>query len=94
MLYTFVADLVPHAGTAGLLRLVTILHSRCADLTQLSTAPGAAGGMTVTGTVTLSSAAPHTLCESLRRCPVVMDASMEPQPPVVAGPPCVSQNRM
>ena len=75
--YSFSAHLVPGAGTAGLLRVVSILHTRRADVRQLSAVPEEAGSSVVTGIVTLGNAGPQSLLESLRRCAVVLDVRME-----------------
>ena len=74
--YSFAARLVPGAGTAGLLRVVSILHTRRAEVRQFSANPGEAGSAAVTGIVTLGNAGPQSLLESLRRCADILDVRM------------------
>ncbi len=60
------AELVPDAGTAALLRVVSVLHARCSSVRGLSyeTVPGAAR---LTALVTVLNAGPGTLQRSLER---------------------------
>lgn len=72
--YSFSAHLAPGAGTAGLLRVVSILHTRRAAVAHLCVDADKAGGAVLTGTVTLCNAGARTLLESLRRSPDVVCA--------------------
>jgi hypothetical protein len=65
--YTLSADLVPGATTAALLRVVSVLHGRCAEVRQLAFHSGAEGASRVTAEVTLSNAGSQTLQASLAR---------------------------
>jgi hypothetical protein len=72
--YTLSADLVPGATTAALLRVVSVLHSRCAEVRQLAFDSGAEGTSRVTAEVTLTNAGPSTLQASLARNVEVLTA--------------------
>lgn len=64
--YQLRAELVPDAGTAALLRIVSVLHARCSSVRELSyeTVPGAAR---LTARVTVLNASAGTLQRSLER---------------------------
>ena len=66
--YRVSAELVPGAGTAALLRVVSVLHARCATVRQLTYDTDVTrGAPRVTAEVTLLNAGAVTLQESLNR---------------------------
>lgn len=65
--HSLTARLGPNSGTAELLRIVSILHSRCTTVSQLTFDTEHAAGAMVTAQVILSDARWSTLQESLLR---------------------------
>lgn len=76
-MYTVTARLVAEAGTPALLRIVSILHSRCADIRELSFEAEYPTGATVEACVRLTNAGSGTLLESLRRPVEVLEVTMD-----------------
>lgn len=76
MTYSMSARLVPEPGTAALLRIVSILHSRCSDVRELTFHAGHARGATLTARVAVGSSGAATLQESIRRAVQVLDVAM------------------
>jgi hypothetical protein len=78
--YSFTATLVPQAGTASLLRIVSTLHSRGVHVHHLEHAADSPSGVTVTGRVTSGNAARTTVEASLRRMLEVVHVSTRLEP--------------
>lgn len=83
MTYSLTARLAPRSGTSALLRIVSILNGRCANVRRLTFdtehAVGAVGAV-VTAQVTLTNAGLATLQESLRRPIEVLEVSADQAP--------------
>lgn len=73
--FSFTATLVPHAGTASLLRIVSILHSRGVEIHHLSHSADSPCGVTVAGCVTSGNAGREALEGCLRRAVEVAEVS-------------------
>lgn len=80
--YLVTARLAPRSDTAALLRIISILHSRCANVRHLTYDIEDEGGATLTARVTLSNAGWLTLQESLRRPVEVLDVVTDVDQPL------------
>ena len=80
--YSVTAVLVPQPDTATLLRIVSILHSRGAQVRQLNFDSEDPAGATVTARVTSGNAGSATLRESLRRVLDVVEVNTELERPL------------
>lgn len=73
------ASLQPRAGTAALLRVVSILHSRGTEVHALAFEAAADDAATMTAQVTLGNVGRQTLRRSLLRPVEVIDVEVRPE---------------
>jgi hypothetical protein len=85
--YWLTARLLREPDTAALLRVVSILHARCANVRHLAFDAPRADCAVLTALVTLTNAGPHTLEESLLRAVEVLEATVEAAQPPWTGEP-------